>query len=187
MVAREGDQLKQSIMWVLVAILCACSMPHPSPYERPLNPLPTHVEGASETAIAEAEKRLNEHGVQLVSQGDDYLISIPGASLFYENSPRIRWKSYTLLNDVTRYLRLYRKVSVQVSVFSNRYRSAKREQALTHARANAVANYLWSQGIHARFIYAYAEGADKPIVENPSRGERTLNSRVEITFREVVA
>jgi intracellular multiplication protein IcmN len=168
LVASEDDQLRQlsdakrwKLRWAVVlacyVALTACTS---------LQALPKH----------SAETHLTDRGIQLITQGDDYLLSIPGRLLFYDHSPRIRWEAYAVLNDVAKYLRLYRKVSVQVTALSAPYRyaqSAERTEALTRAQAEAVANYLWSQDIRARFIYAY--------------GQRSLNSRVEITFKEVVA
>ena len=169
-------QLSDAKQWTLIqaAMLACCLL---------LTACTTIIPLSKESAAT----RLNNHDLQLITQGDNDLISIPGGALFYEHSPRIRWESYALLNDVAHYLRLYRKVSVQVSVFSNPYRSPARDAALTRARAEAVANYLWTQNIQARFIYAYGEGRYKPIIEKMAVGERSLNSRVEITFKEVVA
>ena len=147
--------IKLATVMLLSIALGSCSMSSSwQPDMVPVNPLPKQVHAASDLSIQASEKRLTNQGLRLISQGDDYLISIPASSLFYEQSPRIHWESYSILNDVADYLKAYRTVSVQVSVYSNPYRSANRDYALTRARANAVANYLWSQGINARFIYA---------------------------------
>ena len=187
-------QLSDAKQWIVtpgaILALClaltACSTPTPWQTESTANPLPKHVRAASDQSIQALEKRLTDQGMRLISQGDDYLISIPATSLFYEHSPRIRWEAYSVLNDVADYLRAYRKVSVQVSVYSNPYRSANRDYALTRARANGVASYLWSQDINTRFIYAYGEGRYKPLSAKISTGDQSLNARVEVTFKEVV-
>ena len=61
-----------------------------------------------------------------------------------------------------------------------------REKALSLARANNVANYLWTQAIGARFIAAHGQGSDKPIVSRCLQGDHSLNARVEITFRPIL-
>ncbi len=178
--------LTRAVLLALCAVLSACHAWLPNQVEPSVSPLPLFANRASDSTVQAAEKRLTNQGVRLITQGDDYLISLPASALFYTHSPRLRWQSYPLLNDIADYLRIYRKVSVQVTAFSNPYRSVKRDVALTRARATTVANYLWSQGINARFIYAYGAGRDQPMNNQLRRGDYSLNSRIEITFREAI-
>ncbi len=60
-------------------------------------------------------------------------------------------------------------------------------RALTLARARAVGDYLWSQGVDSRFIFTHGLGSDKPIVAFTEKGDKSPNSRIEITFRDAVA
>jgi intracellular multiplication protein IcmN len=150
--------------------------------------LPHHVEGTNDAFISAMEKYLKKNNVKLVSMGDDYLVSIPASSLFADQSPQITWDAYALLNNVACYLRQFRKIEVDVSAYTSQYGSTKREHALSLARANAVSNYLWSQGIDTRFVFAHGEGSDKPIVMKALHtSDHSPNARIEITFRQVVA
>lgn len=83
-------------------------------------------------------------------------------------------------------MKLFRKVSVTVTAYSNKYLSCKREQALTLTRARSVADYLWSQCIDSRFVFVEGAGSDKPIVGITQGGDQSPNSRIEITFREAI-
>ena len=148
--------------------------------------LPTQVNGASDAGIVSLQARLNKAGVNVVSIGQDYLVAIPSGLLFATQSPRLTWESYQLLNNVVCYLQQFRKVTINVSAFSSKYVSKKREHALTLARAEAVAEYLWSQGIDSRFIFTQGAGSDKPIVAFKTRGDLSPNSRIEITFRRAI-
>lgn len=149
--------------------------------------LPHRVEGASDKAIMGMQKGLIHSGVKVITIGQDYLISIPAASLFPSQSPRLTWGSYGLLNKVACYLKQFRKIAVNISSHSSKYVSAKREHALTLARSRAVAEYLWSQGIDSRFIFTEGHGSDKPIIGYLGGGDESPNARVEITFRDAVA
>lgn len=151
------------------------------------NPLPKKVFGADDSEEKKIQKRLTHHGVKIISIGQDYLVSVPSTSLFADQSPRILWGSYALLNEIVCYLKEFRIVGVDVSAHGSKYVSTSRERALTSARARAVADYLWTQNIDSRFVFTRGLGSDKPIQTNTAGGDASLNSRIEITFRNAVA
>ncbi len=158
-------------------------------YDLPFAPeptLPTHVGGASEAKMLALQNILQQHGVRVISMGQNYLVSIPSALIFHDESPAIKWSSYALLNDVACYLQQFRKISVHVNAYSNCFISKRRDQALTLSRARAVGDYLWSQNIESRLIFTRGLGSDKPIVESAGLGDQSINSRIEITFRRAV-
>ena len=171
----------------MVLILTGCHHSVPTLYvTKESNPLPTRVSGTQDAAAMVILHRLNEHGVRVITIGQDYLISIPANRLFAGQSPRVLWRSYAVLNDVVCYLKQFNKVSVNVTAFSSKYVSPTRERALTSARARSVADYLWSQDIDSRFIFTRGLGSDKPILAGDRGGDSSPNSRIEITFRNAV-
>jgi len=149
--------------------------------------LPHKVASASDPVSMELQRRLNKNGMQVVTMGQDYLISIPSAALFTNQSPQLTWGSYALLNDVVCYLKQFRKIAVNVTTYSSKCVSPQRERALTLARSRAVSDYFWSQNIDSRFIFTHGLGSDKPIVRFTTSDDQSPNSRVEITFRDDVA
>jgi len=149
--------------------------------------LPYKAEGASDVAMMKLQSRFNKRGIKVVTLGQDYLISIPSAALFPNRSPQLTWGSYALLNDVACYLKLFRKIGVSVTSYSNECTYPARERALTLARSRAVGDYLWSRGIDSRFIFTHGLGNDKPIVGFVQGGDQSPNSRIEITFRDAIA
>ncbi|KTD21066.1 type IVB secretion system protein IcmN/DotK [Legionella londiniensis] len=149
--------------------------------------LPYKVAGAYDEAIMEMQDQFNKQGIRVITLGQDYLISIPADRLFATQSPRLRWDSYGLLNNVACYLRQFRKISVTVSAYSSKCVSPQRERALTLARARAVGNYLRTQNIDSRFIFTHGHGSDKPILCLREGGDSSANARIEITFRNAVA
>ena len=169
-----------------VLLVSGCQ-PHTAHPNDDIDKLPTHVDGASDKQIIALQTRLTKAGVSVITVGQDYLLSIPSSLLFANQSPRLTWGSYQLLNDLVCYLQQFRKINVNVNAFSSKYMSPKREHALTQARAREVADYLWSQGIDTRFIFTQGSGSDKPIGAFIERGDASPNSRIEITFRQAVA
>ena len=149
--------------------------------------LPYKVAGASDRSMMAMQARFNKEGIRVITVGQDYMISIPSAVLFPNESPRLTWGSYALLNAVACYLKQFREIAINVTAFSNKCVSAKRDRALTLARARAVGDYLWSQGVDSRFIFTQGLGSDKPIVTYAQKADGSPNSRIEITFRDAVA
>lgn len=149
--------------------------------------MPYKVDDARDSArVTIQQERLNDRGIQVITLGQEYLVSIPASLLFADQSPRIKWGSYPLLTDTACYLKQFRKITVHVTAYSSKYVSSQREHALTLARATAVANYLWSQGIDSRFIFAHGLGSNKPITRIKNGSDLSRNSRIEITFRDAI-
>ena len=173
---------------VLLFILTGCGSSSSRVVADDAPKLPTKVDGADDKNIIKMRKDLTKRGVRIISLGQNYLIVIPSSLLFPEQSPRLTWESYSLLNDIACYLQEFRKISIHINAFSTPYISARREHALTRTRAIAVSNYLWSRGVDSRFIFTQGLGSDKPIVEfEKKKGDLSPNSRIEITFRRAVA
>lgn len=148
--------------------------------------LPIKVATASDPRVIAMQANFRKRNIKVITIGQDYLISIPSSMLFPNQSPRLTWASYALLNDIACYMKNFRKISVNVTGYSVKYQSVRREQALTLARARNVADYLWSQGIDSRLIITEGAGSDKPIVAMLGGGDKSLNSRIEITFRDAI-
>lgn len=149
--------------------------------------LPTNVNNGSDAAVMAMYKKLTDKGVKIETMGQEYLISIPASLVFYNQSPRIQWQSYDLLNDVVCYLQLFRKLTLHVSAFGSCYGSRSRMYALTLARAKAVGNYLWSQNIESRMVFTEGLGDDKPIAAMENCTDASVNARIEIVFRQTIA
>lgn len=155
--------------------------------EKELPKLPCKVAGACDSTIIRAMTRLNKRGIKVITMGQNYLITIPASALFDDQSPHVKWGSYSLLNEVADFLKQFRKIAITVTSYSSKYQSVQREHALTLARSRVVGEYFWAQGIDSRFIFTQGLGSDKPITVYSQGGDKSPNARVEITFRRAVA
>ena len=168
------------LCWGLLG--CSSSIVFDDPPE-----LPSGVENTSDADIAEMYDKLTSEHVQVIAVGDDYLISIPSTLLFGNQSPKIKPDGYPILDDVVTYLQSMRKLMVKVTAYSDCYQSEARTMALTKARAKMVGRYLWSRDIETGIVFTEGAGNDKPIVARKTGLDSSPNSRVEITFRQVVS
>lgn len=163
--------------------LLACSSPRT--FDDDPDKLPTGVEGTSDSDLTDKEDTLKSDKVQIIAIGDDYMLSIPSSQLFANQSPKIKKQGYEVLDDVVDYLQSIRKIAVQVSAYSDCYQSQARTTALTKARAKRVGAYLWSRNIETKLLFTEGFGSQKPIVAHSTEDDKSPNSRVEITFRQV--
>ena len=187
-VGRTNDRKRIFCFVALIALLqlSACGNDKYIPEEQ-LTTLPCKLRGACDKTVNKYLKQLNRKGVRVITIGQDYLISIPSTTIFEEQTPHLTWESYSLLNEVASLLKQFRKVAITISSHTINYVSVQREHALTLARSRVVGEYLWSQGVDSRFIFTQGLGSDKPIMRSAQGGDDSLNSRIEITFRDAVA
>lgn len=180
--------LSSFMSMIAILLLIGCHRHYtPFPISDETFKLPHKVDGTSDTKVAVMMKAFKRGGViKVTSIGSDYLIVMPSSALFPTQSPRLTWPAYSTLNQVVAFMKQFRKVAVNVTAYSGQYVSAKREQALTQARARAVGDYLWSQGIDSRFIFTEGAGSDKPISSYMQGGDASPSSRIEITFRDTI-
>jgi len=174
---------KICMILLVTLMLLNCQVIRPRP---PVSNLPVRVKNGFDALVISIQAGLTKKGVKVVNIGQDYLISIPSALLFPDQSPRLTWGSYAILNEVVRLIKQFRKVGVNVTSYASHYKSARRERALTQQRARNVAAYLLSQDIDSRFIFTEGAGSDKPISRHIFGGDKSPSSRIEITFRDAI-
>lgn len=169
-----------------VSVLTACQSNWQPPKD--LDALPTKVKDTSDKKRIMEIDELRHHGIKVVTIGQNYMISIPASVLFPDESPRIKWSAYEVLNEVAAFIIQFRKVAINVTAYTSFYSSMERTSVLSHARAINVSSYLWAQGIDTRLLIEEGGSLNNPIVGSCSpHKDKSKNSRVEITFRDSVA
>lgn len=168
---------------IVLLVISGC---HRNNYDDNSPRLPCKVDGACDATIIKYLSEFNKRGIKVVTIGQDYLISIPASALFDDQTPHLKWASYGLLNEVSQFLKQFRKIEINITSYSSKYISVQRERSLTLARSRVVSEYLWSRGVDSRFIFTQGLGSDKPIVGYLQGGDKSPNARVEITFRRAI-
>jgi outer membrane protein OmpA-like peptidoglycan-associated protein len=123
--------------------------------------------------------------VTVIEAGEQVTLVIPAQQLFLPSSPAFNTKSYLILNDIALFLRGYSKVDVSIVGYTDNLGSSRRNMALSRQRAQASANYLWSQGVDTRLLYTEGRGSNNPIADNAYAKGRQANSRIEISFQRI--
>lgn len=176
--------MRAKFIFLIFLLICGCSASKPHVIDE--SKLPKQVAGSSDAQIVRLEQKLEASGVKIIIIGQMYLVSVPSYLVFVDQSPKIKWKSYALLNDIAEYLCKFRKVSVHVNAYNDCYLSEARTKALTLARSRKIANYLWSQNVRTQMMFTRGMGNDKPIVTRAKCSDTSPNSRIEIVFRRTI-
>lgn len=128
-------------------------------------------------------ERLKASGVQVFQMGNKLSLILPTDVFFKQHTPVLNTNYFPVLNDVARLLKAHEKFSIKVAVYTGGIDSVEHDLALSQQQAQAIANYLWKQGIDTRFIYAVGYGQKYPIAKNTTVESRLANNRAEISLR----
>ncbi len=117
---------------------------------------------------------------------DIQLMSIdPGSkvvlrNVFFDvNSATLKPESYAELNRLAEILKRYPGIVVEISGHTDNTGSFQYNMKLSQRRAEAVVQYLISQGVPPESLVAKGYGPTKPIAPNSTPEGRALNRRVE--------
>ncbi len=129
--------------------------------------------------------QLAAQGVQIQQVGQQVRLLLPADRFFQANSPAYNTYYYPVLDQIALLLTKYPKISVQIAGYTDNVGSWQRNLALSKARAQRIASYLWDKGMDARFVYAAGFGEQQPIADNSTSRGRASNRRIEITLQEL--
>ncbi len=89
------------------------------------------------------------------------------------------------LDNLAEVLQAYPNVELEVAAHTDNNGNAGENRNLSQGQAEAVKNYLMTQGIPENRINARGYGADRPIGDNETEAGRALNRRIEILIRKI--
>jgi outer membrane protein OmpA-like peptidoglycan-associated protein len=124
-------------------------------------------------------------GVAQDPQTKDIRLIMPGDITFATNRADIRPEFYQVLNSVTLVLIKYNQTLIRIDGFTDSTGTADYNQVLSERRANAVSQYLSSQGVNPNRIVTRGFGQRQPVANNATAEGRSQNRRVEITIHAV--
>ncbi|MHA3050249.1 OmpA family protein [Acinetobacter sp. ANC 4641] len=110
---------------------------------------------------------------------------MPGNITFDTNSYNIKSNFYSTLNKVSQTLTEDNKSAILVTGYTDNTGNDSINIPLSKNRANAVAQYLISQGVPSSRVNSEGHGASNPIASNSTASGREQNRRVEISIYEV--
>ena len=126
-------------------------------------------------------------GVSVTRMGDNITLNMPGNITFKTNSADLDPSFYKVLSSVNVVVKKYNQTVVEVAGHTDNTGSADYNQKLSERRANAVAQYLESQGLASNRVVTVGAGATRPVANNSTPEGRQANRRVELTLTPLTA
>jgi outer membrane protein OmpA-like peptidoglycan-associated protein len=121
-------------------------------------------------------------GVSVTRMGDNITLNMPGNITFKSDSAELDPSFYKFLNSVNLVVKKYDKTVVEVAGHTDSTGGAEYNQKLSERRANAVAQYLETQGLASNRVVTIGAGETKPVADNSTPEGRQANRRVELTL-----
>ena len=131
---------------------------------------------------AELRRQMAGTGVEVVRQGDNITLNMPGNITFAFDSSNLAPQFQPVLDNVAGTLNQYNQTIVEVAGHTDSVGTDAYNQALSQRRANAVSGYLGSHGIMQQRMIVVGAGESRPVAGNDTDGGRAQNRRVEITL-----
>ena len=129
---------------------------------------------------AKLREQLQGTGVQVVREGDNIRLIMPGNITFETDSYNLRPDFYPVLNSVGLVLAKYADTTMRVTGHTDNTGSREYNQTLSERRARSVADYLVTQNVAQSRMYVQGMGFDQPVADNSSPDGRSRNRRVEL-------
>lgn len=118
-------------------------------------------------------------GAKVERVGEGIVVEFSDNVFFGFDKSDLNTQSYTTLNNLTRILKKYQDLDVEVDGHTDNKGSADYNQRLSERRAQAVADYLKAQGISRNRITTKGFGMQYPKYSNDTESGRAGNRRVE--------
>lgn len=131
---------------------------------------------------AKLREQLQGTGVQVIREGDNIRLIMPGNITFQTDSYNLKSSFYPVLNSVALVLAKYADTTLRVAGHTDNTGSRQHNQNLSERRANAVADYLVTRDVARSRMYVLGAGFDQPVADNSTAAGRAENRRVELTI-----
>ena len=125
---------------------------------------------------------LQKEDIQFVQYGDTMTLIIPTDHYFLFNSATINETCYQGLNNIIRLLSFYPCHRIYVAGFTDNVGSGSYNRHHSQQQAEAIATFLWANGIPANYLYAQGYGDQHTLGDNKFIRGSAYNRRIEIQW-----
>lgn len=128
-------------------------------------------------------KELADTGIEVVREGDNLKLVMPGDITFATDSASIASQFNPVLNDVATVVNEYEKTVLLIKGHTDDTGSEQYNQSLSERRAQSVKNLLTTYNVNPKRISTVGMGEYQPKVPNTSAQNRQQNRRVELEIQ----
>ena len=129
---------------------------------------------------AKLREELQGTGVQVIREGDNIRLIMPGNMTFPTDAYNLRSDFYPVLNSVGIVLAKYADTTLRVTGHTDNTGAKSYNQTLSERRAQSVADYLVTREVARQRMLVEGMGFSQPIADNGSTEGRARNRRTEL-------
>ena len=129
---------------------------------------------------AKLREELQGTGVQVIREGDNIRLIMPGNITFPTDSYNLRSDFYPVLNSVGIVLAKYADTTLRVTGHTDNTGAKSYNQTLSEQRAQSVAAYLVTREVARQRMLVEGMGFSQPIADNGTTEGRAMNRRTEL-------
>lgn len=133
----------------------------------------------------EFKNELAGTGVQVVREGNNLRLIMPGDITFATNSAAVNPSINPVLNGVAKILNHYPKTVLLIEGYTDNTGSEQYNLELSKRRAQSVKNLLIMDGVNAQRLTVIGMGEYQPKVPNTTAANRQENRRVELKIQPI--
>ena len=137
--------------------------------------------------VARQEQRLRQEltgsGVQVVRNGDNLQLIMPGNITYASSSADISSGFYPTLNSLVKVFKEFDQNGIDIVGHTDSTGSLELNMRLSQQRATSGASYLTGQGVSGARISSRGVGPSQPVASNATTEGRAQNRRVEVNLR----
>jgi len=131
------------------------------------------------------QDKLQNRGVIVITLGDQVLIVVPSAVIFYPMSSNLLPAAYGTLDLVRIFINQMPNMSVKVAGYTSAIEPRDVSFTLSRQQAQKVVRFLWNRGIDTRLLFAEGYGGSKLVSPN-TLNWGSDNYRIEITLEQLI-
>jgi outer membrane protein OmpA-like peptidoglycan-associated protein len=121
-------------------------------------------------------------GAKVERVGEGILITFDSGLLFETNSSELQSATKTNLTELAGTLNKYDDTDVLIEGHTDNTGEEPYNQKLSERRADAVQNFLVTQGVDGSRVTTRGYGEEKPVASNDTEAGRASNRRVEVAI-----
>lgn len=97
---------------------------------------------------------LKQQGVRMVHEKNRIRFIVPSHQLFNKDSANLKDDYKPALKNLAEFLKTYEITSIKIEAYRKGFGDSHHQQALADRQAQVIANYLWSQKVDVRVLWA---------------------------------
>lgn len=134
----------------------------------------------NQKSFDKAVMQLEQDGIKVIDLGQTIRLTFPSDQFFYGNNTTLFEDKTVALEDVANFARHYPQAKITIVGYTDNVLPNHEAKAISLAQAEAIAGFLWNDGLPSTRMHVEGKGYVAPINSTDSPKAGAQNRRVEM-------